>query len=156
MRSPLRTLAQNFPFHRTLALSHPINTHVDRSAALTFLHCSSTHFSNGLERWTCIDGFSGFEASTFGNIRNIKHAKLRTINNRRFKSINARPTVNIKSDTGKWITFGVNRLVLCCFHPRDDADNLFAVHIDGDKYNNHFSNLKWSDKIYKYQSKTSQ
>eukprot|EP01083_Nonionella_stella_P010545 30012_1 len=107
------------------------------------------HFSDGLERWKCIDGYSQYEASTFGNVRNSKLGKIRNINYARFKSINASASVMIKSDSGEWNSFLVSRLLLRCFDPKDDTDGLFAIHIDGDKYNNNLSNLEWSESIYK-------
>eukprot|EP01083_Nonionella_stella_P002063 5927_1 len=36
------------------------------------------------------------------------------------------------------------------FEPRDTTDKLFAIHIDGNKYNNALSNLKWSAKFRRY------
>eukprot|EP01083_Nonionella_stella_P139152 423885_1 len=131
--------------------SHTIRVNLNR---LGSLFSRRVRFSTHLERWKSIGGFSLYEASTWGNVRNNKREKLLTINIERFKSINASPTARIKSDTGKWSSLLVNRLILKCFEPRGDANNLFAIHIDGNKYNNHISNLRWSEKSYKYQSKT--
>jgi hypothetical protein len=44
---------------------------------------------------------------------------------------------------GKWITFGVQRLVALAFIPTDNPEDLTVNHIDLNKTNNHRTNLEW-------------
>eukprot|EP01084_Bolivina_argentea_P159256 277385_1 len=85
-----------------------------------------------------------------GNVRNKKWNKLLTINNERFKQLKTTPAAMLVADSGKNTMLTVSRLVLNCFQPRDDSDRLFAIHIDGNKYNNQLSNLQWNEKFYPY------
>eukprot|EP01083_Nonionella_stella_P022655 62651_1 len=119
---------------------------------------SCQHFTNEsyiLETWKVIDGFSLYEISSYGNVRNLKRGKLLSINNDRFKRLNAQSRISIKSDSGKYVSLGVGRLVLSYFAPRDDAETLFAVHIDQNPFNNKLENLQWSNTRRIYKSKTS-
>lgn len=45
---------------------------------------------------------------------------------------------------GKPKRTGVHRLVMLAFNPIDNADEYQVNHIDGDKSNNHLSNLEWT------------
>eukprot|EP01083_Nonionella_stella_P071963 193695_1 len=126
-----------------------LSIHIDKHSVTSLLH-NRTLFSSNLERWKGIYGFSRYEVSSCGNVRNCKFNKLLTINTERAKLLNIRPYVRIKSDaTGKWTYFAISRLVLTCFDPKDDVNNLFAIHIDGDKYYNHLSNLEWGETMCK-------
>ena len=49
------------------------------------------------------------------------------------------------TDDGKNKRISVSRLILSAFKPESNQ-TLVASHIDGDKYNNLLSNLKWSAK----------
>eukprot|EP01083_Nonionella_stella_P101500 287783_1 len=96
------------------------------------LSCSQ-HFCNvskDMERWKVINGFSNYQVSSLGNVKNIKRNKLLKIGNARFQMLNAVPTVNLTSDEGKRKRHTVGRLVLNTFDPRDTTDTLFAIHID--------------------------
>ena len=64
------------------------------------------------ERWADIDGFSMYQVSNWGNVRNIKHNKPMLINIERYKTLKMRPQVKLKSETGKYIALGISRLVL--------------------------------------------
>eukprot|EP01083_Nonionella_stella_P101501 287786_1 len=110
------------------------------------------HISNefALERWKVIDGSSNYQVSSLGNVKNTKRNKLLKIDIRRFLVI-----VYLTYDGKQRMRYAVGRLVLDTFEPRDTADKLFAIHIDGNKYNNALSNLKWSIKFHKYVHATS-
>eukprot|EP01083_Nonionella_stella_P158630 516539_1 len=124
----------------------------------TLLNQSSTcnHFcnqSNALDKWTDINGFSRYQVSSCGNVRNRKTGKLLTINYERFKKQKLAAQITLKSDVGHNKGVLVSRLVLNCFDHTMNTHNLYAMHIDGDKYNNHLSNLHWRDKVYIHKPK---
>lgn len=51
-------------------------------------------------------------------------------------------TVTFKTE-GKKKTFLVHKLVAMMFIKKDNEDQVIAIHLDWNKRNNHFSNLKW-------------
>eukprot|EP01083_Nonionella_stella_P076081 207130_1 len=125
----------------------------------TLLNQSSTcnHFcnqSNALDKWTDINGFSRYQVSSCGNVRNRKTGKLLTINYERFKKQKLAAQITLKSDVGHNKGVLVSRLVLNCFDHTMNTHNLYAMHIDGDRYNNNLVNLHWSDKLYRYKPRS--
>ena len=104
-------------------------------------------FSTHLERWKDINGLTKYQVSSFGNVKSKKRNKVLRIDAER---INGSATIRLISDSGalKWRT--VSRLVLEAFLPTTNSESLFAIHIDGDRYNNKLDNLKWDDKFYPY------
>eukprot|EP01084_Bolivina_argentea_P090568 163175_1 len=129
--------------HMQMSLFHSFCV-LNRQNRLNSLFCKA--FSTVSEIWTDINGFSQYQISSLGNVKNIKRNRLLTINNDRFKILNSTSFVMLVSDSGKKRRLIVGRVVLNSFDPNDDSDNLFAIHIDGNKYNNKLSNLQWSDK----------
>lgn len=58
-------------------------------------------------------------------------------------------TVTFKSN-GKKKTFLVHKLVAQIFIPKDNEDQVIAIHLDWNKKNNYFKNLKWVTKNEAY------
>ena len=91
------------------------------------------------EEWKSIPCLDGYQVSTFGRVKSFKMGKVKIL----------KPMVNrqgylqfhlSKSSKAKW--FRVNRLVAICFIP--NPLGLPQVdHINGVKFNNHVSNLRW-------------
>ena len=92
------------------------------------------------EQWKTIPGFSKYEASTDGNIRNAKSKKLLSVSTRSVDN----PRLSLVGDNGK-TTMLLNRLILLTFKSLADGDaqNLCAARIDGNCMNNKLSNLEW-------------
>jgi hypothetical protein len=55
-------------------------------------------------------------------------------------------SLNIRVAGGKTINRYVHKLVAEHFAEKPDADHNFVIHLDFDKQNNHFENLKWVTK----------
>lgn len=85
-----------------------------------------------------IPGTDGFKASTDGRIFGSDGLERPYTRNG-----DGYVTVNVRVK-GKWITFGVHRLVALAFlsHERTE-ERRFVNHIDGNIENNHVSNLDW-------------
>ena len=107
-------------------------------------------FSTHLERWKDINGHARYQVSSFGNVKSKKLNKVLCIDTERFQSINDRARINLTSDSGARKYHAVSRLVLEAFSPAINSESLFAIHIDGDRYNDKLDNLKWNDKFYPY------
>ena len=108
--------------------------------------CSITN-----EKWADIDGFSMYQVSSLGNVRNVKrNNKMLKINIERYKKLNSPVIVYLVSDAGKKKGWLLNRLVLQSFNPQPDNSELFARRIDKDKYNNKLDNLEWSSSCAQY------
>ena len=95
------------------------------------------------EIWKDILGYEGsYKISSFGNIFSIKSNKIMKLNDsssNRYFSIYLR-----KNQKGKG--YSVARLVAKAFIPNPDNKRI-VDHIDGDKKNNHISNLRWATYI---------
>eukprot|EP01083_Nonionella_stella_P229556 812391_1 len=98
-----------------------------------------------------MDGCSNYQVSSLGNVKNIKLNKLLKIDIARFQILNNVPRIYVTSDDRRR-GYGLARLVLGMFEPRDTTDKLFAIHIDGNKYNNDLANLIWSVKFSRYET----
>lgn len=91
------------------------------------------------EIWKKVNGFPDYEISNYGRIKSFKFKKPRILNpsihNRGYRMTGL-------SVDNKQHMFLLHRLVAC--HFVDNPDNKKQVnHIDGDKENNHASNLEW-------------
>lgn len=90
-------------------------------------------------RWRTIPGFSKYESSTDGNIRNAKTGRLR----RPSKIKSAYSSLSVIDDHHKTRTRYVHRLVAQSFIP--NPEGLQTVnHKDHDPTNNHVDNLEWA------------
>lgn len=89
-----------------------------------------------MELWKPILDFERYEVSSLGRIRNIETG--RDIKSRNREGYRA---VGLSKD-GKKKSFNIHRLVAQAFIP--NPNNSPAVnHIDGNRANNHVSNLEW-------------
>ncbi|KUF38981.1 hypothetical protein AS361_03800 [Myroides marinus] len=96
------------------------------------------------EQWKGIHGFEDkYEISTYGRVRSVKSNKL--INERQNRRGQSIVSLNNKSEGKKH--FLVSRLVAIAFIPNPlnlpDVDHIIE---NGDKTNNHISNLQWITK----------
>jgi hypothetical protein len=91
------------------------------------------------EIWKVIDGFKKYEASSFGNIRNIKSQKI-------LKPGNSGGYLNLSlssdNDNGNKKPISVHRIVALTFIPNPE-NKLTVNHIDHDPFNNNVENLEW-------------
>ncbi len=88
------------------------------------------------EDWKTIDGFSNYEVSNTGLVRNKVRGNILCpgTNNGYLRS-------TLRNDDGRKVNVYVHQLVANSFV---DGDNLLTVnHIDGNKLNNHYTNLEW-------------
>jgi hypothetical protein len=89
-----------------------------------------------MEEYKQIVDFDNYEVSNLGNVRNIKTGRiLKTKNRNDYNAVNL-------CKNGKVITKNIHRLVGETFIENPDNKNCID-HIDGDKLNNNFNNLRW-------------
>lgn len=90
------------------------------------------------EIWRPIQNFPLYDCSSCGRIRNHKTGRILKTN------INTRGYMHLTlRRNNKAYTERVHRLVALTFLPIANSDQLDVNHIDGDKLNNHVSNLEW-------------
>ncbi|AKF12742.1 HNH endonuclease [Sinorhizobium phage phiM7] len=90
------------------------------------------------EIWKPVTGFELYEVSNHGRIRNLKSNKiLKTSVRDRYVRVNL-----YQNGTSKTVL--VHRLVAEVFLPNHDSFANDVNHIDGNKANNHVSNLEWT------------
>lgn len=96
-------------------------------------------------QWKEIPGFSNYIINEYGVVKHKNGKDIRTINS--FNRDNSYIAADLVDDQGKQKLCYVHRLVAMSFDiPKPigyETDSLIVNHIDGNKYNNHISNLEW-------------
>ncbi|MGA0558846.1 HNH endonuclease [Larkinella sp. VNQ87] len=101
------------------------------------------------EKWVPVN-FGGvenpphYEVSNFGRMKSFQNdPKNGTLING--STIQGYRSLNIRTG-GKTINRYFHKLIAEAFVPRESPDQTFVIHLDHDKKNNHFQNLKWATK----------
>jgi hypothetical protein len=100
---------------------------------------SEESLNQELTIWKSLNGFSNYQISNTGLIKNIKNNK---IINGVFEA--NYQMVILSNNEGIRKNLRVHRLVAEHFCTRDDENKNIINHIDGDTKNNHFTNLEWT------------
>lgn len=99
-----------------------------------------------VEEWRDIPGFGGrYQVSSFGNVRSVAGSdrgigRPRTGKNLKFGNLKGYRSVCLRKDTGMAKNCTVHRLVALAFLPPGEGQ---IRHLDGNKLNNHATNLAW-------------
>lgn len=96
------------------------------------------------EKWLVIKEVPDYEVSSAGRVRSLKRGSVRIL--KTFNNLQGYPMVSL-CVKGKPNTRTVHRLVAAA-HVPNDFGLLEVNHIDGDKSNNHSSNLEWCSRGY--------
>lgn len=91
-----------------------------------------------MEKWIPAKGFSKYEVSNLGNIRNVKTGRVMRTN------VNEHGYIQtcIRDDEKRQHTIRVHRLIADSFYDGDHS-GLDVNHIDGNKLNNRIGNLEY-------------
>lgn len=99
-----------------------------------------------IEIWIDIKGYEGiYQVSSYGNVRSLKYDKCRIL-----KPFNCGGYYNVDLCKNCVEDYRrIHRLVAEAFIENDDKNNkTYINHIDGNKHNNHISNLEWCTASY--------
>ena len=103
------------------------------------------------ERWTPVvidvEGVENpprYEVSNFGRLRSLQNDAKGTII--KGSVIQGYRSLNVRLPKGKTFNRYIHKLVAETFVKRDSPEHKFVIHLDYDKVNNHFENLKWVTK----------
>lgn len=110
---------------------------------------TDTHTLEG-ELWTPIDFGSPLKhkelyISNFGRVKRIKLTTGKSALLKGSTDNRGRKILNVKLADGRFASRYVHHLVAEYFIDKPDPTYERIVHIDGNKINNHFSNLAWVD-----------
>ena len=102
------------------------------------------------EKWVSI-AFGGvenpprYDVSNYGRLRSFRADETPDAGGKLIKGsvIQGYRSLNIRS-AGKTLNRYVHKLVAEHFVPRDRPDQTFVIHLDYDKQNNHYQNLRWA------------
>lgn len=85
-----------------------------------------------------------YEVSSFGRLRSFQSS----VDGKILKGsvIQGYKSLNIRLPKGKSFNRYVHKLVAQLFLERSSEEQKYVIHLDFDKYNNHFDNLKWVTK----------
>lgn len=101
-----------------------------------------------VEIWKDIDGYSGkYQISNFGNVKSLDRVdklgrKKTGINRKISKEQDGYSYINLIGDDSKTKSYFIHRLVAGAFEI-GGSEKIQINHIDGNKNNNHVSNLEW-------------
>ena len=104
------------------------------------------------EVWKGIPNYEGFyQVSDIGRVRSVDRVvTFKDGRVRKYKGKVLKPSIGNTGyelvrlcNNGRCITKSVHRLVLETFKPHVNMDNLDVNHMDGNKLNNHLTNLEW-------------
>lgn len=85
-----------------------------------------------------------YEVSNFGRIRSFQSDENGTLI--KGSVIQGYRSLNVRLPKGKSFNRYIHKLVAEAFRERASEDHKFVIHLDYDKQNNHFENLKWVTK----------
>lgn len=95
------------------------------------------------EQWRRIDGFEDYEISDHGRVKSYKRSKPFILRPQKAGRNGSKyHTVTLYKDGKPHVEY-VHRLVLKTFVGEPPKDKPQTNHIDGDRLNNHLSNLEW-------------
>ena len=94
--------------------------------------------NENMEQWRLIDGYNNYEVSSVGRVRNTTTSKIM----KQFMNSKGYYDVGLRKDNQRK-THQVHRLVCFAFCNNDNDYNV-VDHIDRNRINNHFLNLRWA------------
>lgn len=97
---------------------------------------------NQVEIWKVIEGYSRYKVSPYGEVLDTKTGKLVA---KQLAGIPQYHYVNVNRDDGERKLERVHRFVAMSYVDGRSEDFNVVDHIDRDKFNNHFSNLRWTN-----------
>ena len=91
-----------------------------------------------MEVWKTIPGYPDYSVSTYGRVKKNETNKILVLTD----DSRGYPALSLRNDSG-WHTETVHRLVAENFIP-NPCGKTTVNHVDGNKRNNHISNLEWN------------
>ena len=113
-----------------------------RAARIHHTHITNGYIKMDIEQWKQIDGFPGYEVSSHGNVRSWLSGSSEPLVLKTRLS-NGYPHLNLSFD-GHKKTVSVHRLVARAFHGDPPTSGHQVAHNDGNRTNNHATNLRWA------------